>query len=1040
MWAPKVAKEVVKSLPLARRKKSLKKDLDTPLNFWSWNWSKKLLCTFGLMFHQRILSICVLLLMAVLANAQQNHFRHFSLEEGLPQSQVFDVLHDSRGFIWAGTRGGGLARFDGKNFKTYQTKQGLINNFVNCIYEDAKHDIWVGTQSGISVFNGLNFKNYQISKSNEIRIYCFLELDKKMLVGSSNGLYVFENEKFTRINLSSKQDNEYITSLKIGDGSVYVGTNRGLYILNKRILKTERILTVADGLPDDYVQSLCLDSSGIWIGTYGRGIRYFDGQHIVDPQIPLPWDVISYDLMLVGRELWVATQINGIFVYHTTTKQLTQYGSKQGLSNNHVRCLEKDVWGNVWLGTSGGGLNQFTGKQFTHFTVKDGLADNYVYAVLEDFKGSLWIGTGKKGVTQMDSANYVVWGLDSGFANVKIKSLAQSSDSLFWFGSEGQGLAYFDGDTFKWLKVDNGLCGNYIKDIVTLPDGRVFVATLDGGISEISRINGKFEIKNYQYLTHLPTNRIFSLHADANGVVWFGTENKGLGKIEAGKATMVINEASIKYQSIRAIRSLHRQLWIATTDGLYRYESVTKKIQKVADEHLKSTNLYLLEFDKKNNLYVGHERGLEKLRLNETGDVIDGEFFGAAEGFSGIETCQNAAICDAQGNMWFGTINGLTKYNTIEIETNAIRPKVWLDNVDLFYETLVSGKFGFNPVSWNNLTSTPVFPYNQNHLSFSFTGIDLTNPTKLKYQWKLEGFDEDWVKSGIKSDAIYSNIPPGKYVLKYRTISMQGIESQEYSWPFEVKAPFWQTWWFRLLIWVIPILLIAVAIWNYIKNIKRKAAEEREKILVEKELIELEQKALRLQMNPHFLFNALNSIQSLVALNQHEEARTYLQKFAKLMRLTLQNSRVDSIPLSDEILTLKNYMELEQLTKKPAFSFSINVENGLNPDQVYLPPMMLQPFVENAIKHGIADLGNQGLVKLHFSMQGSKLICKISDNGIGRKAAEEKAKQKTKSHESAALQVISDRINILNKEHPGNKLEISDLEMGTEVCLEIATG
>lgn len=980
-------------------------------------------------------------LLSVCSYGQQNHFRHFGLESGLPQSQVFDVMQDSRGFIWVATRGGGVARFDGLEFKTYNTKNGLINNFVNCIFEDNSGDLWIGTKTGLSRFNGLEFKNYSVSPKGDVRVFCVEQVDSTILAGTSAGLYLINGTGTNRVEGLDEGANFYVLSIVRFADKVLVGTNRGLYKLDAVTWRVEKKYTVNQGLPDNYIQSMAVDSQGVWVATYGRGIRFFDGTEISDPWLPVPSNTVCYDMLVTSdRKLWMATQSNGTYVFDLDKKTTDHYSISTGLANNHVRSITQDSWGNVWLGTSGGGLNEFAGQQFAHMTLKDGLTDNYVYAICQDYAGAMWVGVGRRGVDRKDSNGFVNYALDSGFANVKVKAIAQSADSTLWFGTEGAGLAYRRDSVFHWITVKQGLCGNYVKDIECTADGRIWVATLDGGISEIIPQGRKFRFKNYRYLTQLPSNRVHALHADQEGKMWFGTENKGLGYISDGKVKMVVGDDQINYHNIRAIRRRGAFVWFATSGGLMRYEVQTGELSDPVQDQLRSSNIYLLEFDKQGNLYAGHERGLEKMKLNETGDVIEVEFYGVSEGFSGIETCQNASACDADGNMWFGTINGLTRYNPDVKNLRIGAPRVWLDNIDLFYEKLSPGSFNYQPSSWGRLDVKPVFPHHQNHLSFSFTGIDLNSPTRLKYSWKLDGFDEEWVKPTQKRDAIYSNLPPGEYVLRYKTVSAEGVESPEHQWPFVVEAPFWQTWWFRLLTWLVPAIILILGITLYIRRIKLRESREREKLIIEKELVELEQKALRLQMNPHFLFNALNSIQSLVALENHQDARKYLQKFAKLMRLTLRNSRVETIPLSDEIMTLSNYLELEQLTRKPAFRFSIEVGEGIDAEDTYIPPMMLQPFVENAIKHGVPDLGADGEILVRFDLEGDRLICTISDNGIGREAAEERVKGKSKTHESAAIQVITDRLRILNQSHPGNSLEIEDLEQGTRVIVTLIIG
>jgi len=965
-------------------------------------------------------------------HAQQFHFKKFGLADGIPQSQVYDILNDSRGFLWLGSRGGGISRYDGKSFKNYQTSHGLINNFVNCLYEDSHRDLWIGTQTGASKFDGLRFTSFPFSKKGEIRVFSIIEIDDKMLFGTSQGTFLLEGDSVRSLPIGHEQiSNFYVHAFWVSKDHLYVGTNRGLFKLDRHELDLVKHFTKSNGLPDNYIQTIAsISDSSCWIGTYGRGLRLFQNDKIIKPSFSLPAGLIIYDLMVADKNvLWVASQKNGAFQIEIPSGRITNYTERKGLSNNHVRCITTDRWGSVWLGTSGGGLNQFTGQLFSNYTKSDGLSDNYIYSIGQDIDGSIWVGNGNKGVSRLDSLGAQNFS-DSIWHNTKVKAMAQSTDSSWWFGTEGQGILHKINEEVTSISTKNGLCGDYVKDIEIASNGHVFVATLDGGISEIEIVKGGLKFSNYRYLTELPSNRIFCLHVDARGRCWFGTENKGLGYIEKGVVHMTINDQDIKYQAIRAIRtSGNGQIWMATSSGLFSYNIADEKLLERGGGVLRSSNLYLLEFDLNGKLYVGHERGLDVLIMNEAGEIIDAEFYGASDGFEGIETCQNSVIRDMDGFLWFGTVNGLSRYNPNRSETPMRPPSIWLENIDLFYEKMQAGTYGYMPVNWDSSSGIPTFPYDKNHFGFSLSGIHLTQSPQIQYQWRLEGYDEKWAPVTDKSDATYSNLPPGTYTFNYRAMTSQEHMSSVKTWPFIIEAPYWQLWWFKSALGIVIASILLLSILLYLRRLKK----QRQQLQFEKDLIELEQKALRLQMNPHFLFNALNSIQSLVAQDNTKEARNYLQKFAKLMRLTLQNSRLERIKLIDEINTLENYLSLEKLTRQPSFSFEIKCAEGTEPEEISIPPMMLQPFVENAIKHGVADMGEKGKIEITFELRDNWLHTRIRDNGIGREAAAEKQRSKSKSHESAAIQVITDRLQLLNKELTGNSVVMEDIRSNSKV-------
>jgi sensor histidine kinase YesM len=230
------------------------------------------------------------------------------------------------------------------------------------------------------------------------------------------------------------------------------------------------------------------------------------------------------------------------------------------------------------------------------------------------------------------------------------------------------------------------------------------------------------------------------------------------------------------------------------------------------------------------------------------------------------------------------------------------------------------------------------------------------------------------------------------------------------SFSFSITPPVWQRWWFRAA----GVSVIAVLVWLIfhlrLKRIQAKNKVIQERLEMEKSILELEQEAARLQMNPHFIFNCLNSIQGFISTNDPFQAKKYLAKFAKLMRLILENAREEFIPLQNEINMLENYLELEKLSTQPPFEFSITVDEAIDPEHIQVPPMMIQPFIENAIIHGLKRKDSVGSISIHFKTKGEILFCSIRDNGIGRKKAADINGQTRGQHKSTAIAITQKRL------------------------------
>lgn len=967
--------------------------------------------------------------------AQQYIFRNYSVKEGIAQSQVYCMLQDSRGFLWMGTRGGGLTRFDGINFTSYTTKNGLPNNYILSIKEDAEHNLWIGTNNGLSFYNGIKFQNYFPIKNAVIAIK-EIEFDGKqnLWLASSEGLLLFNRNSFQNISAEINDKQHVINSV------LYLNSNKILYA-NANGIFTYNSIKKTYSLNKKYTQINCIRKDAnnkIWLGTYGMGIFVGDGENfsqtIGNPILrsSIVWN-INFDKK---NNAWISTLSNGIIEYNLNEKQTTILTEQEGLSNNHVRCMLQDQSGNYWFGTSGGGVSNYFGKMFTHYDKASGLGGNFVYSIFKDSKNKTWIGTANKGVTILDSSVFTTINASNGFADVKVKAINEDNYGTKYFGTDGNGLYILQNNSFE--KIEK-LSNQYIRSIVKDLLGNIWIATAGSGIYKIEPTikssGNNLIITNLSIPDSLFSNRITTLHVDKKNRIWYATENDGISFIENDKASNfhLTTANDLPSNNIRCmVEDANNLLWIGSAgDGIASINLYDKNIivNKVNNSSLTSNNIYLMTFDSKNNLLLGSESGIDYVSLDKLNQISSVKHYSKGDGFVGIETCQNAVYKNEDGTFWFGTINGLTKYNPSNLVKNESETITTINDVRLFYISLAETKFKKYVGNWNEVKMIEL-PYNKNHLSFDFMGINFSNPDAVLYKWKLEGFDADWSPASKQRTVTYSNIPDGEFYFKVISCNEDGVWNKNpASIHIIIHKPFWKNWWFIF----VGILGLVSLIWFIFKqrekNIKQKAQEQQQKIILEKELIELEHKALRLQMNPHFIFNALNSIQSQIGTDNEQNARYYLAKFSKLMRQILDNSRNSLISLQEEISMLENYLLVEKFCNNNSFEYSIQVDENVETDYIKIPPMILQPFVENAIKHGMKYLKNKiGKIEIDFKEENNILICTVIDNGVGRKKSEELNKQSRDDfHKSTALIVTEERLSLLHDEKNENHIVITDL-------------
>jgi len=950
-----------------------------------------------------------------------------------------------------GTRGGGITRFDGTDFKTYTVKEGLINNYIFCIKEDAQRNLWIGTNNGLSHFNGILFKNYPVAGDSAQIWVQEIGFDKKgrKWLATNLGVLLFNDGKFINITKSLKLKPEVVNALHIDTkGNIWFGTGRGLY----------RIIDKGNGF--DYVHYSGVNNSitcikedakeNIWIGTYGDGAYVYNWKKFsrIDLNLELYTQTIL-DIYFDNRNnILFATLNSGVCQYNIPAKSFSWLQESEGLANNHVRSIIQDNSGNYWFGTSGAGVCNYFGQQFTHYDKSAGqLAGNYIYSVYRDSRKNLWVGTSDKGVSLFDSSKF--FHAQTGFADVKVRAICEDNFGNMYFGTDGQGVFVYNG--IEFLQVE-GLAKKYVRSVLKDKNGNLWIATAGTGLYKVLLNEARLKLLNFTTADGLLHDRLTCLLYDKQGRIWYGTENNGIGLVENDKAQKLsfTTKEGLPANSIRCLtEDKNGFLWAGTAGygiaSLPLYQGDYKVKSYDHTNGMTSSNIYLLTADNKNNLFVGTETGLDHITFDRERKIAEVKHYSKGEGFTGIETCQNAVFNDLDGTIWFGTINGLSKYNPANLVKNENPPITTISDVRLQYISIAETDYRSLVGDWNTITELNL-PYSKNHVSFDFLAINFSNPDAVRYQWKLEGADEDWSPTQIQRTTTYQNLGPGNYTFMVKACNEDGVWNPiPATVKFSIASPLWLRWWFiTLMVMLTGGILFFIFKWRE-NRIKAKAQEEQKKLQMEKEIVELEQKALRLQMNPHFIFNALNSIQSQIGTDNEQTARYYLAKFSRLMRQILDNSRNTTITLEEEVNTLENYLLIEKFCNGDRFDYKITVDENIEKDYVKIPPMLLQPFVENAIKHGLKYVeGKRGMIEVAFEEKNNVLECSVTDNGIGRKKAEEMIKAgKETYHKSTALAVTLERLDIFKEESEVRSLEIIDLHdeqgnaNGTKVILRL---
>ncbi len=958
-------------------------------------------------------------------------------------------------------------------------KDGLSDNVANCFFQDSRGVMWIGTYFGLNSYDGSVIKTYHPSNDKsslpDDAVSDIKEDSNGVIwIATGNGLasYDLKQKKFTTFHCSKNDPvlNRYY-SLVIVDRDILLATEHGLIAFNID-LHQFRIYTNAVAAPggNNRISKLFIDSKKrVWLGTY-NGLWLFDNISKSFQSYDNPGNDPSFEGLITdiyedhSGTIWFGTWSSGLKIIHPENKKVECFNHYKG-SNTNITSItsqvNKEGKAELWVCNNLSRLDTTT-KSFRNLNINRSSADQPVISsrLYCDKNNLLWISTNEGIKIYNPEKQYFNNYMLSSHGPLTSQGIALLPlQNKFLLGAEaGTALMLFD-DSIKLVENLSAKINTSgaVMNIQTDSKSNYWICTSHGLLLfDSSFTQRKLFAHDDQDPASLPKNFLNGLLLKKNGEVWILPWRLGIWQmnIATGKFFRLVNNTNdtilANANLSKAVEDDNGNVWFADySGGLYKYNCKNGTIRNVFGAR-RFSNEYLIA----GKLWTVSSSEIIAVDIN-TDEVL---VFPLPPGKSKYEF---DFIPDNRGNLWIATKTGLLAFNmkTHQFKTFSEEDGLFSNTMDVAFANLSNGNVFFSGATYASTFSPSIVTQNSDPAALLFTGLvvegkekhiisdkinlnwdekniafnwallNFSNPLGNQYYCKLEGVDKTWRFVGNHGQINYNSLEPGTYIFHYKAAVADGVMSGEQSIVVTVHPPFWKRWWFISLLVLLIGLLLYYLIDKRIKNIRSKA-------VIKQQMSELEMKALRAQMNPHFIFNSLNSIQECIVSNDTDAAYEYLSQFSKLVRRILENSGKALVPLKEELELMQWYLRLEQLRFTDKFTFHIEA-NCRNP-QTEIPSMIIQPFIENALWHGLAHRqGDKSLqLKVEDEDQGIKIT--ISDNGIGRKAAVLLPQRHDK--QSIGLIITKERLQNYSK---ASSVLINDLlsnkgeAMGTEVIIHL---
>lgn len=979
----------------------------------------------------KITNVLVWLLMIASLKGQHYNFINYSTESGLAQSQIRSITQDKNGYLWLGTLAG-LSRYDGKKFVNYSIQSGLIHNEIFSLLPDKTNGLWIGTMGGLNYFNNKHFTSYLFKPELSETSVNAMAQDSEgniWLATDGAGVCKFDKTRFTYFTDENGLVSNNVRSVCIDSkGVIWFGTKSGICYYDPSLAGKAGANSIkkfeAKGIYPVNVSHIFMDKQKhLWFCTFGEGVYCYDGKSFRNytETDGLINDWIRSAIEDSEGHIWFASKFGlskfNPFANTAGGKGFISFTETDGLPVDNTNIVFEDKERNIWIGTDGKGLCKFLGGTFTYMTTKDLLSSNIILSILEDQNQNLWFSTFGKGIIKKEKDKVVKYTIDEGLNNNTIWASVKDEKNNLWFCTS-EGISVFDGKKFRNYGVEDGLGAKTVYAVCQDHLGNLWFGTTQG----VSVFNG-VSFKNYVSDSDNIGKDVTSIVKDKNNRLWFATKN-GLYKFENNRFTKYTTANGLCHNNVLSLTIDNRNdLWIGTRAGInycnLSNDAVGDKLfsKILIDDVFNANYILFLILDDNGQLWIGTNSGVFALDTKTylTSKKINFRHYTIFDGLPGMECNQNAAFKDHSGNIWMGTTEGLIKYDqgVKDFRLRDFEPITHITGIRLFLKDTNWSKFTKDIDSTTLLPKNLKVNYRTSHFTFDFIGIKLGNPSSVRYKYLLEGFDDNWSAPTDATFATYSNLPSGKYTFKLLAGDVMGHWNKHpTTFSFEILPPFWTRWWF-ILACVIALFFMLWLLYKWRVNEIRKK-HQTQQLEYKSKLLLLEHQSLNSSMNRHFIFNALNSIQYYMNKEDKLSAHKYLSRFAKLIRMNLDSSMSKLVSLTEEIERLDLYLQIELMRFEDKFEYSVEVAEDVDIDSIEIPPMLLQPYLENSILHGIlpSDKKGQITIKVEHNRDGA-IVFSIQDNGIGIEESKARKQLNKSLHVSRGTSISTQRIQLL---------------------------